>query len=151
MTTGTEPELAIPVLIEDKFATPVQGWSYTWPIRLLVALLMIGLTVGFTYVALTKPSSANLLWQMAALGAVVLATGWQILFGKTRIDSKGLHRTSFYKPHIHWFEINKVQLLGIFAKRLSVTSALGPVRFNAGTPELIEAFKKIVDHHNPLR
>jgi hypothetical protein len=151
MTISTEPELAMPVLIEDKFATPVQGWSYTWPIRALVALMMLGLMLGFAYVAFTKPNSANFLWQMAALGAVVLATGWQILFGKTRIDSKGLHRSSFYKPHVHWFEINKVQLLGIFAKRLSVTSALGPVRFNAGTPELIEAFKTIVAHHNPLR
>jgi hypothetical protein len=151
MTTGTEPELEMPVLIEDKFATPVQGWSYTLPIRALVALMVVGLMAGFAYVALTQPNSANLLWQMAALGGVVLATGWQILFGKTRIDSKGLHRTSFYKPHVNWFEINKVQLMGIFAKRLSVTSALGPVRFNAGTPELIEAFKVIIAHHNPTR
>ncbi len=149
MRNSTEQANQMPVLIEEKFAKPVIGWSYTWPIRVLVAIMMLGLTIGFCYVAWTKPNSGNFLWQMAALGVVVLATGWQILFGKTRVDSKGLHRTSFYKPSVNWFEINKVQIRGIFAKRLSVTSALGPVRFNAGTPELIAAFKTIVSHHNP--
>jgi hypothetical protein len=135
------------LLLEDLFATPVEGWSYNLAARIFVSTLILALFASFIYVALKNPTSASMLLQMAALGAVVLLTGQQIVFGKTRIDKTGLHRSSFYKPKLNWYEVNHVRLQGLyFAPRLAVSSMTGPVRFHAGTPELLEAFNKIVLH-----
>ncbi len=136
------------MVLQERFAQPVEGFSYHLPARIAATTLISALLVACVWVGFTKPTSVSMVLQMAALVMVVLATGYQVVFGKTRIDAKGLHRNSFYKPMLHWYEVNSVSLQGLFfAPRLAVGSVTGPVRFHAGTPELLAAFKEIVTYY----
>jgi hypothetical protein len=133
----------------EKFTTPVEGYSFAPPARFFAAASVVVLLVSGARVMLINNVNFSAFWQVGLLAALVVASGWQIVFGKTRIDSEGLHRASFWKPHLKWQDVNKVVVKGLlFAPRLSVSSATGPVRFNAGTTELLAAFKAIDDYYN---
>jgi hypothetical protein len=133
----------------EKFASPVEGYGFNAPARFLVAVIVIGLLISGARVALLNQQNGSALWQVSVLALLVVASGWQVVFGKTRIDATGLHRASFWKPHLKWQDVNKVTVKGLFfAPRLSVSSPTGPVRFNAGTAELLAAFRQIDSYYN---
>jgi hypothetical protein len=149
MTTPTPPFMTP----AEKFVQPVEGYGFNTGARVFVAAMVIGLLLAGAKVAFSKQMSGSVnmsaIWQVGLLAALVVASGWQIVFGKTRIDQTGLRRASFWKPHLKWQDVNKVAVKGIFfAPRLSVSSPTGPVRFNAGTPELLAAFKQIDAYYN---
>lgn len=133
----------------EKFITPVEGYGFNLPARLFAGMAVLALLLVGGKVALTQNVSVSAFWQVGLLALLLVASGWQIVFGKTRIDAQGLHRASFWKPHLKWQDVNKVAVKGLlFAPRLSVSSGTGPIRFNAGTVELLAAFKQIDAYYN---
>ena len=131
----------------ERFATPVQGYSHTVPVRVVSAGLVVLLIVWGGRALMSE--SADLGWQvlvlLAAALAMVLWQGWYMLFGRTIIDAQGIRQEGVSDKRISWEEISRLRLVRLpLSARLLVAGQRGPVRaFHAGTPELIAAFAEI--------
>ncbi len=78
---------------------------------------------------------------------------YSFLKSKVRIDSDGISQSFFWNRKIFWEDVRSakiisISLLGFYSQtRLVIRTKLSLITFNAGTPDLIEEFKKISNYY----
>jgi hypothetical protein len=136
--------------LSERFRDPVEGYSFPLLYRVAAAAVVLVLLSGLAWFLIKDFSAMPMRNELLLAAALMTFLGAQVAFGKTRIDRKGIHRASLYKPDVTWAELNKVSYHSMFGcPRLSIGSLIGPVRFHAGTPELEAAFKGIMHYYGP--
>lgn len=122
---------------------PVEGWSYGIVSRVVGALLILVLLAYLMKYGFAQNSNST--FSFLILGLVLVITGREVCFGRTRIDHEGFRRTSFFRSKIPWTDMRTARIAGLIAKpRLVLGTKMGPVILRGDSQQLQEAFKAIV-------
>ncbi len=131
------------------FSEPVSGPAYGRTFRLLATVMLLVVLAMAARATLNLPDD-----QQAAQGYWLLGIGllglvasyWVFLRSATTLDAKGIRQSGLTDKKVEWREVYSARLFGPpFARRLMVRTMNGRFRFFfGGSPELLEAFARVV-------